>query len=298
MSINELFENENNAESTNTRTLSGTAALTAVSNEAATMAIRKMEADIDNYRGRIAVSAKDNAELDKLLDELAPLVDIEDDSPLRHLDDELVESMLKSQQSKRSRCKSKAMTLDNYRNLLSAAIAENILRDLYNKPKQAGGVKRHGTVDFTPAQLEALGIEVPKANAFEKTENYREYYSINMTGEVVSDQDFGDGFALKRFRAANYCTDKTLMEQSALHEILNRRLWRFSMLHNGDKINWDDYSNKHYIFYARKNNKYYVDYNNEYQTTSTIYFYSKEITQRAIDEIIKPFITEHPDFKW
>ena len=156
MSINELFENENNAESTNTRTLSGTAALTAVSNEAATMAIRKMEADIDNYRGRIAVSSKDNAELDKLLDELAPLVDIEDDSPLRHLDDELVESMLKSQQSKRSRCKSKAMTLDNYRNLLSAAIAENILRDLYNKPKQAGGVKRHGTVDFTPAQLEAL----------------------------------------------------------------------------------------------------------------------------------------------
>ncbi len=152
--------------------------------------------------------------------------------------------------------------------------------------------------ELTPAQLEALGIEVPKANAFEKAEHYREYYSINMTGEVVSDQDFGDGFALKRFRAANYCTDKALMEQRALHEILNRQLWRFSMLHNGDKINWDDYSNKYYIFYSRKNNKYYVDYNNEYQTTSTVYFYSKEITQQAIDEIIKPFIAEHPDFKW
>lgn len=156
MSINELFENGTNAESTNTRTLSGTAALTSISNAAATNAIRKMEADIENYRDRIATSTKDNAELDKLLDELAPLVDIEIDDSLRNLDDETVESMLKSQQSKRSRTKSKAMTLDNYRNLLSAAIAENILRDIYNKPKQAGGVKHRGSVDFTPAQLEML----------------------------------------------------------------------------------------------------------------------------------------------
>lgn len=156
MSINELFENGTNAESTNTRTLSGTAALTSISNAAATEAIRKMEADIENYRDRIAASAKDNAELDKLLDELAPGVDIAEDDPLRFLDDETVEGMLKSQQSKRSRSKSKAMTLDNYRNLLSAAIAENILRDLYDKPKQASGVKHRGTVDFTPDQLEAL----------------------------------------------------------------------------------------------------------------------------------------------
>ena len=52
MSINELFVNESTAESTNTRTLSGTAALTSISNAAATEAIRKMEADIENYRDR------------------------------------------------------------------------------------------------------------------------------------------------------------------------------------------------------------------------------------------------------
>lgn len=160
MSINELFESNNNGESTNARTLSGTAALTAVSNEAATKAIRMMEADIDNYRERIALSAKDNAELDKLLDELGELYVIAEDDELRFMDEDTVESMLKSQQSKRSRTKGKQMTLDNYRNLLSAAIAENILRELYNKPKQAGGGFKHrGTVDFTPAQLEALSAD-------------------------------------------------------------------------------------------------------------------------------------------
>jgi hypothetical protein len=65
--------------------------------------------------------------------------------------------MLKSQQSKRSRAKSKAMTLDNYVTLLTAAIAEDILRDLYNKPKSAGGFHRAaGSVDYTIEQLEAL----------------------------------------------------------------------------------------------------------------------------------------------
>lgn len=158
MSINELF-GTNTETTANARTLSGTAALTSIASEAATRAIRRMEEDIENYRERIALSASDSAELDKLLADLAPLVDIEEDDPLRYLDADTVESMLKSQQSKRSRAKSKAMTIDNYRTLLTAAIAEDILRDLYNKPKQAGGVKHRSTVDFTPAQLEELAAD-------------------------------------------------------------------------------------------------------------------------------------------
>ena len=143
MSINELF-GTNIETTTNARTLSGTVALTQVASAGASSAIRRMEADIENYRDRIALSATDSAELDKLIDELKPLVDIESDDPLRFLDEDTVESMLKSQQSKRSRAKGKAMTLDNYKTLMTAAIAEDILRELYNKPKQAGGAKRRG----------------------------------------------------------------------------------------------------------------------------------------------------------
>lgn len=158
MSINELF-GTNTETTTNARTLSGTAALTQVASAGASSAIRRMEADIENYRDRIALSATDSAELDKLIDELKPLVDIESDDPLRFLDEDTVESMLKSQQSKRSRAKGKAMTLDNYKTLMTAAIAEDILRELYNKPKQAGGTKRRGSVEFTAEQLDALSAD-------------------------------------------------------------------------------------------------------------------------------------------
>jgi hypothetical protein len=158
MSINELF-GTNIETTTNARTLAGTAALTQVASAGASCAIRRMEADIENYRDRIALSATDSAELDKLIDELKPLVDIESDDPLRFLDEDTVESMLKSQQSKRSRAKGKAMTLDNYKTLMTAAIAEDILRELYNKPKQAGGAKRRGSVEFTAEQLDALSAD-------------------------------------------------------------------------------------------------------------------------------------------
>ena len=157
MSINELFGNENKEATANARTLSGTAELTRVSSNIAVNIIRSMEEQIDIYRDRIGESAKDSKKMDELLDEFRPWTDIDEDSQLRFLDDETVEGMLKSQQSKRSRCKSKAMTLDNYTSLMTATIAEHILRELYNKPKTAsGGSRRAGLVDYTPAELEAL----------------------------------------------------------------------------------------------------------------------------------------------
>lgn len=157
MSINELFGTNESTTTTSARALPGTAELTNVATAAAHAIIKHMEADIENYRPRIQQSALDSRELDAIINEFKPYADISDESVLRNLDDEAVEGMLKSQQSKRSRAKSKAMTLDNYTVLLTAALAEDILRDLYNKPKSAGGAHRAaGTVDYTIEQLEAL----------------------------------------------------------------------------------------------------------------------------------------------
>lgn len=156
MSINELFGTSNVNVTTNARSLPGTAELTAVATTAAHTILKRMEADIEKYRPIIQESSTDSKAMDNLLDEMAPYVDIEDDSILRHLDDATVEAMLKSQQSKRSRAKSKLMTLDNYITLLTASIAEEILRDIYNKPKAVGYQRTAGTVDYTGAQLEML----------------------------------------------------------------------------------------------------------------------------------------------
>lgn len=156
MSINELFNHETQETSANSRTLNGTAELTRISHNAAVNIIRSMEEDIESYRERIAKSATDSREMDALLDEFKPWTDIDEEHMLRNLDDETVEGMLKSQQSKRSRTKGKTMTLDNYTTLITATIAESLLREFYNKPKSAVSNNRRGTiVDYTPAELEA-----------------------------------------------------------------------------------------------------------------------------------------------
>lgn len=170
MSINEIFTTNNNNEaiSTNSRALQGTAALTSLSNAIATHIIQKMDADIETYRPLIAASTTDSKQLDDLLDSFRPWYDLaddpqctlEDDDPLCNLDEATVEGMLKSQQSKRSRLKGKLMTLSNYKNLMSAAIAESILRELYNKPKSAhAGSRRMNSLNYSAEELEALAAD-------------------------------------------------------------------------------------------------------------------------------------------
>lgn len=155
MTINTLFANENKEATTNARLLNGTAELTNIASRLASEAIKQMDADMENYRDRLQASTKDMSELDKLIDELVEIPTDEADF-LHDLSDETIEGMLKSQQSKRSRTKSKTMTLDNYHTLMTAAIAEHIIREVCDKPKQHGGAKRAGKVDYTPAELEAL----------------------------------------------------------------------------------------------------------------------------------------------
>ncbi len=157
MSINELFGAKNEMSTANARSLPGTAELTSVAHATAIRIMKAMEEDIEAFKPRIQKSATDSKELDAIIDELADYK-IDEESILYNLSDEQVESMLKSQQSKRSRSKSKSMTVDNYVTLLTAAIAEDILRTIYNKPKSAGGFHRTaGSVDYTIEQLEALG---------------------------------------------------------------------------------------------------------------------------------------------
>lgn len=157
MSINELFGTTNPTIATNARSLTGTAELTRLASEHADKIIKAMEAEIESYTPRIQESASDSKALDGLIDELGE-IDPYEASFLMELDEATVDSMLKSQQSKRSRAKSKTMTLDNYRTLMTAAIAENILRAVFGKPKNyTGSHSSGGSVNYTIEQLEALG---------------------------------------------------------------------------------------------------------------------------------------------
>lgn len=160
--MNNLFATVNEANTVGTRGLSGTAQLTSIASNLASEILQVMNADIEEYVDGIKASQADNNAMDKLIERVYKLENTDVDF-LKELDDETIEGMLKSQQSKRSRCKSKAMTMDNYKALMTGAIAENLIRLATGKEKHAGGPRRiAGSVDYTIEQLQMLSEDQEK----------------------------------------------------------------------------------------------------------------------------------------
>lgn len=138
--------------------------------------------------------------------------------------------------------------------------------------------------------------EPEKGNPFERVEYGVPYYYIGCTGgvnNIIEEQDpIDNGY----FAVANYCTDKSLMEQRDLHETLNRLLWRYSEEHGGDP-EWDGKA-YHWYIYCTSNGG--LSYSNVWSAKipGIVYFGSKQIAESAINDIIEPFLAEHPEFVW
>ena len=162
--MSNLFVTENQAQAVSNRGLSGTAQLTSIANNIATEVISVMNADIEQYVEDIKKSQVDNNAMDALIEKIYPLANSEADLDfLRDLSEEVLDGMLKSQQSKRSRCKGKAMTMDNYKSLMVGAISENLIRMVTGKTKSSGGYRRTaGSVEYTIEELQQLGEDQEK----------------------------------------------------------------------------------------------------------------------------------------
>lgn len=143
--------------------------------------------------------------------------------------------------------------------------------------------------ELTEEQMKALGIELQKDSPFDRAEMHKIYYYISPIGDVKSTHETEDSFNKYCFDIANYCTDKAIMEQRAMHEVLSRLLWRFGE-QNGS-------GGRGTFAIGRKDDGKFVSLacSNRYLEPT---FESLETTQRAIKEIVEPFMVEHPDFVW
>ena len=157
MTINEMFTTAEATEvATSSRGLAGTAQLTAVANGLVASTIKTLNDNLEEYREAFEESKSSHSAMDALLAQIINF-DAVDVEFIKELDETVVDGMLKSQQSKRSRAKSKAMTMDNYKSMMAGAIAENLIRKATGKVKSAGGARRmSGSIDFTAEQLEEL----------------------------------------------------------------------------------------------------------------------------------------------
>lgn len=156
--LKDLFANNNkNQEVTNrSNQLSSTAELTRISTDIAREILKRAEADAEKYQAKIIESQQSHDAMDELINEIYNLNEV-DVEFLKAESEEVLDKMIKSQQSKRSRAKSKEMTIENYLAMLTGAVAENLLRIAANKPKSAGGGgAKRGTVTYSEEELEAF----------------------------------------------------------------------------------------------------------------------------------------------
>lgn len=138
--------------------------------------------------------------------------------------------------------------------------------------------------------------EEHKKDPFSRAKSGAKYYVVDMDGtaggEVERFSDIDDDF----YRIANYCTDKAIMEQRALHETLNRLLWRYSEQHGGDNV-WDGHALHWYIYMTPSGNLRISSFTFS-KIAGTVYFSDEKTAQAALVDIVTPFMWEHPDFQW
>lgn len=158
--INEMFSaTENGTAAVSNRGLAGTAQLVSVSNNLVASTITTLNDNFAQYKEIFEASKADHKSMDKLLSQLINFAEV-DVEFLKALPDDVTEGMLKSQQSKRSRSKGKVMTMDNYKAMMSAAIAENLIRTATGKAKSSGGARRTaGSVVYSEERLEELAAD-------------------------------------------------------------------------------------------------------------------------------------------
>lgn len=155
--------------------------------------------------------------------------------------------------------------------------------------------------ELTEEQLEQLGIKSEKTNyekMFERRNKDEFYFNIGRTGKVGVTLDIKAQDDNQLFECANYCRNMEVLKQRALHETLNRLLWRASAIAGEFDNEWNVNNNHYYIYYEVDSGTSRIGYNNGNHIQGICYFPTEESAIAALENIVKPFMKEHPDFVW
>ena len=164
--------------------------------------------------------------------------------------------------------------------------------------------------ELSPELVNALRSRVEpepeKKSPFARVGRLDEYWAINARGAVDCTLEDNSIYDAALFAVANYCTDKSLMDQRAMHETLNRLLWRYSEEHGGDTrwgpgndaINEAENGEHAYLYLDGDETAPRVGRGYRQKILGTVYFRNESIAEAAINEIVKPFLAAHPDFVW
>lgn len=153
--LNNLFTAEEK-ETKGKRALSGTAEMTANAEVVVNNILEALSNDYDSHAETFEQSKVDAYAMDMLISEFTNNFEDVEVGFLDKYDEDELKAMLKSQQSKRSRAKSKDMTMDNYKAMMNAAVCELMIRTFTGKAKTrvAGRGSNMYTLEFLNSMAE------------------------------------------------------------------------------------------------------------------------------------------------
>lgn len=151
-------------------------------------------------------------------------------------------------------------------------------------------------IELTDEQVKTLDIK--RKNPFERVTKGNAYYKINGYGNVDVYREAGDSTDQDLYDVVNYFTDESVAQQVSLHQSLYRKLLKFAYDNEcEDNQTWNSVNCHYYIGYNINEDRFYADVTLAFKHND-VWFCSRYSATRAIDEVIKPFMKEHPEFVW
>lgn len=127
------------------------------------------------------------------------------------------------------------------------------------------------------------------SNSFERQAKDADYYYIGQDGVVYKVTEANISFDDRRYKIGNYCLNEELLKKRAAEEILLRKMWRFSLTHNGDKIDWNNGDTQKWFLALHLEKNIVILYTHTFREPGVIYFNSKEVAEEAKKEFGKEF---------
>lgn len=126
-------------------------------------------------------------------------------------------------------------------------------------------------------------------NYFERQADRNCYYYIGQDGKVHEDIEMSTTFDNDLYKIGNYCANKELLKKRAAEEVLLRKMWRFSLTHDGDKIDWNNKDTQKWYLSYTLDGGIVISHVYLLHQIGVIYFNSKEVAEEAKKEFGKEF---------
>lgn len=147
--------------------------------------------------------------------------------------------------------------------------------------------------------MKQLGINVEKKKETPFTRKVNEqYFYISVSNNILCENDDDTNIETALYDNVNYFNDKNFAEQVALHQLLYRKLLKYAYENDAEDCEWNWNGKQHYYIFFDYSESSFTIANTIICKNQDVYFSKEEVARQAIEDVIKPFMKEHPEFVW